>query len=113
MAQITLTQSRSKNVAGIADNDGYMNRIRALIFEHALNLQDGTPVGDDDTWSKQVLGGDESDLNGIVRSLGWAVAVQANPDSITIADTADDAGFRLHFDAVIDRHIEGWVAEHP
>ena len=57
MAEVTLSASNSKNVVGIAANQGYQNRVKALIYEHALNLIDSGAASVNETASGNGSGG--------------------------------------------------------
>lgn len=91
MAQVTLSNSNSKVVVAIANNSGFRNRVKALVFEHALNLRDGTPSANEG-------------------AISHALIVNADPAAATLADSATDAQVRANFDAVISRCIDAWVA---
>lgn len=118
MAQITLSDSNSKIVRSIADNDGFIARVGALTLEHALNLTDTgeTPSASELKWAQAVMGGQgnvEFSTQPSFRDISRMLVVGANTNNPALADTATDAQVRTAFDAVIDRHINAWVARNP
>ena len=117
MAQITLSGSNSKIVATISENEGFINRVASLCYEHALNLIDaGTPTANEQKWSDAVLGGPlkgdfAADAN--IREISRMIAVQADTSDPNLADTATDAQIRTNFDLIITRAIDAWVVRNP
>jgi len=108
MAEITLTGSNSDNVAGLISTN-FLARVRAISYEHALNLLDGTPTAEQTAWANDVLGGEPFGLE----SIAMSTAVQGNPASIEDIDQATDALIRSVFDLVIARCITAWVSHNP
>lgn len=108
MAQVTLSGSNSINVARV-DVTNLPGRVKAICYEHALNLLDGTPAADEQTWAYDVLSGNEFGLDSIV----LALAVQGNPATIDGIVGATDATIRTNFDLIIGRCIDAWVNHNP